>query len=535
MKKVAVGGLALFTFVACVVACSNFSGDEPPGTAPTGDGSADGGDGGGVPRDGFVLAPFPAEPAFVIQGKRLKLPVKIQRGANFQEPVAIVIPTPPKGIAQLGNAIITGDTIDVEIEVDASFKQGVVELLLEARSERTVTQSAKPKLFVRGPSGALDKTFGSEGVLDTGFDANMQHVQDAVVLPDHRIVLVSTCLKSDKSEYVSCTVRLSENGATDTSYGKNGLAVSEHKWAYLGALSGGKLVIVSGGVTFDSLPVTALRLARLEANGDPDPTFGDPATPGIRDYPNFPYYYGVGGIYVDASNRLVVPVATWDLQTVRLQVLRTLPNGLPDPAFGSNGFATHPELVDHGPHGLLFVGDKMVVSGRSKSGNAIVARLGTDGILDATYGASAGVTTFSTGYAEPTYGFPAGVVGTNDGAMLVPHALARTDVRIAKVAADGKALVEAYGAQGVAQYGGRINAQLLATSDNKLLALTTGSGPIARLDASGKLDTTFASNGSLDLSGAFTARMTAFGPERVIVVGGKSASEKKPVVRRFWL
>ena len=37
MKKVAAGGLALFTFVASVVACSNFSGDEPPGTTPTGD------------------------------------------------------------------------------------------------------------------------------------------------------------------------------------------------------------------------------------------------------------------------------------------------------------------------------------------------------------------------------------------------------------------------------------------------------------------------------------------------------------------
>jgi uncharacterized delta-60 repeat protein len=124
------------------------------------------------------------------------------------------------------------------------------------------------------------------------------------------------------------------------------------------------------------------RVARLAADGTPDPTFGNGGTTEL------PFGHELTDIALQPDGRLIVAgVANSSVANDDIFVGRYLPDGSPDPGFGSNGFTILPAGTSGArPAVAVQPGGGLVITLERSDGAAIV-RLGGDGRLDTSFGA----------------------------------------------------------------------------------------------------------------------------------------------------
>lgn len=279
----------------------------------------------------------------------------------------------------------------------ATFQFGALSSIL-----RAVALQADGKIVVAGglyskigvarllPNGALDATFGTGGKIIAGANTGYNTAALAIA-PGGKIVVASQTIAS--GDYMTTVFRFLPNGAPDTTFSGDGMAeinllpdlpnYYENALAVLIDHTSGKIIV--GGAANDSTQ-TSSALYRLLDDGTLDPAFGNAGL--VRATGNT-----IFDLVQQPDGKIVAAGYTGDnLLDNDIVVLRFLPGGAPDPAFGANGVV----VTDYGfveAEGVALQPDgKIVVAGYLWSCfllicdfKFIVGRYNPDGTVDKTF------------------------------------------------------------------------------------------------------------------------------------------------------
>jgi len=238
------------------------------------------------------------------------------------------------------------------------------------------------------PDGSLDAGFGRGGRVTTSFGNGADKAYALLLQPDGRIVLAG-----DSSQGASgsdfALARYMPDGSLDTGFGNGGKVLtaigggSARETIYALALQSAagvsRIIAVGGEGDFIA--------AAYRADGTLDPGFGKA---GIVQGLFGSVTGAARGVIVTPDNELVLAGhRDHDFAAVRL-----LPDGRPDPAFGTAGRAIVPvsagnwdeatALVQQHDGRLLLGG--WVYSGNSSSADTVLLRLNADGSRDEAFG-----------------------------------------------------------------------------------------------------------------------------------------------------
>ena len=366
--------------------------------------------------------------------------------------------------------------------------------------------------------GLLDTGFGSGGIV--GFRHSTSDRALAVdVQQDGRIVSAIGLAVSGWREIMGA-VRLEANGAVDTSFGSGGLvipSVLEHEstpWS-IAALDDGGIVLMGLG---DTENYKAFVAARLDASGAADLTFGDQGVATTRVRGTLDYGLDVLGL---PDGRILSGVnshAPESCETVahqpKMGVVAHLPDGSLDPAFGAGGIAnllannsrSQVSAMAVQPDGkLILAGSGSITSYE----DFMAVRLMPDGVPDPSFGTDGFAYVQIPLQDERAFG----VALQPDGKIVLAGSVYGTtqkDVQVARLDASG-ALDPSFGTGGVVV--SNIANQddfaydLALQTDGKLVVggRTNQSFLLLRYNGDGSLDGTFGSGGTVTPSLPFDA------------------------------
>lgn len=212
---------------------------------------------------------------------------------------------------------------------------------------------------------------------------------------------VASFIVRKTSNSATFVARLTPSGALDTSFGSNGITVNDVasgdesvNQESIGIQSDGRIVVsgthsqVIGNESYRRWDIT-----RYTADGAIDTAFGTVHGPGTYDS-------GQGGIVIDGSDRIVAAGARYSsLNVSDMLVVRFTANGALDTSFGSGGATTihtttrsesgYPSIDSSGR--IVLLAWQVYVSGSTYTSDVVTARLDRYGALDTLYG-TGGVT-----------------------------------------------------------------------------------------------------------------------------------------------
>ena len=182
--------------------------------------------------------------------------------------------------------------------------------------------------------GSLDPSFGTNGIVRTDLTPKGDTAYAVAVQPDGRIVAAGSAANSA----TFAVVRYLRDGALDPSFGNGGVVRTDfgpyQDAAYAVAIqSDGD--IVAAGVEGANRPNSSIALARYLPDGTPDPAFG---TGGKVTTPVSPKDDEADGVRIESGGDIVVAGgAGLNGTNPDFVVLRYTPDGVLDPSFGTKG------------------------------------------------------------------------------------------------------------------------------------------------------------------------------------------------------
>ena len=327
-------------------------------------------------------------------------------------------------------------------------------------------------------SGALDTTFGAAGRTSTAFTDFLNYANDAVLQPDGKIIVVGEAESADGTLSEFAIARFTATGALDTTFGAGGKVTTN----FVGVMPGGVsnpattvLVQPDGKILVGGSASQCPRncgprrtaLARYTQNGALDTTFG---TGGM-----------VSVVAIGQVSTLAEDAAGHIFALAGAQIAEFTPTGTqqsqitPAPVVtsSSGGFQVTPALFQPDGRYVVATGAADGTSGYRHDVDAVVTRYQQIGVVDPTF-------------SNPPFDF-----GTE-----APNA---TDL-----------------AQGIAQ---QANGQVVLVGYSSVNGTTTFTA--ARLTATGALDTTFGSGGTLtvDVGGGQGSTVLTQPDGKILVVG----------------
>jgi uncharacterized delta-60 repeat protein len=263
------------------------------------------------------------------------------------------------------------------------------------------------------PDGTPDASYGAGGTVRMNFDKpSPAYPFTALIQPDGRVVVAGFVNTGNDPLLFSAdffATRFNTDGTLDTTFGTQGRAsvdIGEYDLAVGAALQAdGRIVLVGyTGVNADPHP-TSFAVARLKADGTPDPTFDGDG----RLTTTFFGHDSASSVMVQADGKLVVAgeaargglAAEPDFALARYET-----NGALDPTFGAGGRVTLD--FDYGldtaigvaaaPGGRLIAGGYTYTRGPGGLGPLFAAaRFNADGSPDNTFGGGGRLTTHFPG------------------------------------------------------------------------------------------------------------------------------------------
>jgi len=231
-------------------------------------------------------------------------------------------------------------------------------------------------------SGSLDSTFGTRGqVVPALPGTSLDGVRGIQIVRDGRVVASGTLRLADGSTRF-VTLRLLPSGEVDPSFGAGlGYVLSGPSDVELGAMAMDRNGVVYLGGSSGGAPF----LMRLLGDGTVDPAFANPAL-GLTGK--------VTGLLLRADGTVTYTVASG---AASFTVVRLLPTGAPDPAWGGTGVITHPlgpgagpgigaAAVRQGPSNTTLVAGTDLTATGSPRGSVI--RLTPTGTVDTRFGSN---------------------------------------------------------------------------------------------------------------------------------------------------
>jgi uncharacterized delta-60 repeat protein len=256
-----------------------------------------------------------------------------------------------------------------------------------------------------GGNGSFDTTFGTGGIVKTGFGGNDSQAAAVVVQQDSKIVV--TGFTSSPSGGDIALARYESDGTLDSTFGTGGRVTTDFSGTYdagrdLTIQPNGRIVVA--GYTFNAQSNSAndFALARYNSNGAIDTTFGtngkvkgpiffgNDSAEAIALQPNGKIVAG-GSVQTDFNN------SAYDFVVARYEGDLVASPGNPDTSFDGDGKATTDfnGTRDEGNAVALQTDGKAVVAGSASAANLdfAVARYNVNGTLDSSFGTGGKVTT----------------------------------------------------------------------------------------------------------------------------------------------
>lgn len=282
-------------------------------------------------------------------------------------------------------------------DLDRAFGHGGLLVVKGAQDyARSVAIGGSGRIVVAGnhtvarrlPDGHPDRSFGERGLirLDSGAYAGRKSFvaggSSAVAVGAKGAIFVAGASCSDTPSFTCdfAVSRLTKTGGLDQSFGQGGTARVGFEEPVSRALSiaitaSGRLVVAGstcdGGCEF--------ALARLDRNGDPDPSFGN----GGEVVGSFGgCSFGPSGMALDSRGRILL---AGSCRPHVASLVRFTPNGRPDPSFGLGGRVTRPVPIQHANALAVDSHDRIDVAGRY-FGRPGVVRFGRRGRFDSSFG-----------------------------------------------------------------------------------------------------------------------------------------------------
>jgi len=189
------------------------------------------------------------------------------------------------------------------------------------------------------PGGALDPSFGDGGKVITTFPQRDARALAVALAPDGRIVVAGA---TGQDAFVAHHL---SDGALDASFGDGGRVLL--RIADLTAVDAVRIepdgeVLFAGSSTSDG--TTSIVVARVLTAGAPDASFG---TNGVQRTAVQGRAVVVAALASDAAGRIVVAGVARERDGDALLLLRLMPDGTPDPAFGRMGVVDIDGPDDH--------------------------------------------------------------------------------------------------------------------------------------------------------------------------------------------
>jgi uncharacterized delta-60 repeat protein len=379
--------------------------------------------------------------------------------------------------------------------------------------------------------GTLDGTFGGGGVATkdaTSGSYSLSAGVAAALQPDGSVVVAGSLSEPVNNSTETALVRFQGDGSPDPAFGIGGLAVDSLPCCSLGshldvALQPTGSIIVGGHGypnRFDA--------SRFNADGSIDPSFGAAGTAsislGAKDTE-------VAAVATDATGGITVigdsivckhatlPSTECPPTASEVGVARFTADGAVDPAFGGAGYVTttlgtHPTrgaataraILAQPKRRIVVVGAARAKSGKAKRYEFALARHRSDGSLDGTFGARGRVVTDVGGAAGSFFGEANDAIPGPGGAIVVAGSRQSANggfdgMVVARYRRDGS-LDPSFGSDGVADVRSSFQATGTAVAPargDKIVVAGSDRGglAVARFNADGSLDTSFANDGEL--------------------------------------
>ena len=236
-----------------------------------------------------------------------------------------------------------------------------------------------------------DSTFGTTGAVWTGTSQADDQIRTALLLPDGGLLIASQL----QAAGTSTLTRITASGEPDHSFGVAGkISQSEVYWSALAVQPDGKILAAGQRIYAGDL---SSNIFRLLPDGTPDSTFD---SDGIAEqiFDDF-YYQAVSAIAVLPDGRILVSgIAQDNGSEQHFRLTRLHPDGSRDQDFGQTGFAGFSFLFDtyQLDHLLLQPDGKIIVGGNWKAGtnrDFVLLRYLPDGTPDPGFGTNGKVRT----------------------------------------------------------------------------------------------------------------------------------------------
>jgi uncharacterized delta-60 repeat protein len=281
---------------------------------------------------------------------------------------------------------------------------------LQTDGKIVVASAGNPGTVARyNPSGALDTSFGNGGSAAVSFFKNQTTGLYAVALDSSgRIVVAATANSAKGQEYIGLA-RLTSSGSLDASFGNKGEVLTPLSGAELD----GEVIQPNGQIVVAGVAGNYALLARYNANGSLDSSFG---SGGLVETTLGATEALFSSLTLQSDGKIVAGGREWPTSNnsgVLFAVARFNSNGSLDNSFGSGGQVSTSiagncsAIWDTGVHGVLVQSNGMIVAaGTVKIGAAwnsnfevALARYDSSGNLDPTFGSGGVTQTPSSGNA----------------------------------------------------------------------------------------------------------------------------------------
>jgi uncharacterized delta-60 repeat protein len=229
------------------------------------------------------------------------------------------------------------------------------------------------------PDGSVDSSFGSDGVVETPIPGGFAEANAAALQPDGKIVVAGDYLSSAGSEFA--LARYNADGLLDAGFGSGGIVTTQVEGVDSKAFGlvlqpDGK--IVAGGDATSSTD-SGSAVVRYLPNGSPDPSFG---TGGIA-FSTQPGENGFDAVALQPDGK-ILGVG----QNTPLTRFNT--DGSPDTSFGSGGISV---VAAPKAAAIALQADGRIVVAGGTSSYFVLVRANSDGSADQTFGTDALVAT----------------------------------------------------------------------------------------------------------------------------------------------
>lgn len=366
--------------------------------------------------------------------------------------------------------------------------------------------------------GTLDDAFGDHGKVITFFGLYESEVQALAIQPDGKIIAAGSVF--DHGGYNQFGLaRYNANGTPDSTFGTDGILISgflENSLLNCMILQADGKIIVGGNLS-GIYPGFQSILVRYNSNGTIDSTFGVAGK--ITTTAN-----NINSLALQPDGKIICAGISFDGPNRDLQLIRYNKEGTPDAGFGVNGIViTSIGDRDFGYSVAVQSNGKIVLSGATSSGEGytsdfVIARYSDNGTLDTSFGTH-GIVLMDLDDSDVARSIK---IQKDEKILFLGYS------KLIRLLPDGDVDI-AFGTNGVLALplGNGIEIQ----PDGKILTAGTyensvGSSDVAlaRYQGSGDLDNTFGTGGivstSLGTSSRSGANAVAMQADGKIVVGG---------------